>query len=57
MEGFRPMVCEDLKKRFPKTEFKFTAAFKGDFVKDNAQAPSGDILITGQDFSDMTNQL
>lgn len=26
MEGYRPMVCEDLKKRFPKTAFTFTAA-------------------------------
>jgi len=26
MDGYRPMVCEDLKKRFPKTEFTFTAA-------------------------------
>ncbi len=26
MEGYRPMVVEGLKKRFPKTEFTFTAA-------------------------------
>ena len=26
MNGYRPMVCEDLKKRFPKTDFTFTAA-------------------------------
>ncbi|MDB6153976.1 MAG: hypothetical protein JWL90_2429, partial [Chthoniobacteraceae bacterium] len=26
MNGYRPMVCELLKKRFPKTEFKFTDA-------------------------------
>ncbi|MDD2600482.1 MAG: SGNH/GDSL hydrolase family protein [Kiritimatiellae bacterium] len=26
MEGFRPMVCESLKKRFQKTEFTFIAA-------------------------------
>jgi lysophospholipase L1-like esterase len=26
MEGYRPMVCELLKQRFPKTEFTFTAA-------------------------------
>ncbi len=26
MEGYRPMVCELLKQRFPETEFKFTAA-------------------------------
>lgn len=26
MNGYRPMVCEDLKKRFPKTEFTFTDA-------------------------------
>jgi lysophospholipase L1-like esterase len=26
MEGYRPMVCELLKKRFPETAFKFTAA-------------------------------
>jgi lysophospholipase L1-like esterase len=26
MEGYRPMVCELLKKRFPETEFTFTAA-------------------------------
>jgi len=26
MDGYRPMVCNILKKRFPDTEFKFTAA-------------------------------
>ena len=26
MNGYRPMVCESLKKRFPKTEFTFTDA-------------------------------
>ena len=26
MEGYRPMVCEVLKRRFPQTEFVFTAA-------------------------------
>ena len=26
MDGYRPMVCKILKKRFPDTEFKFTAA-------------------------------
>jgi lysophospholipase L1-like esterase len=26
MEGYRPMVCDLLKQRFPQTEFKFTAA-------------------------------
>lgn len=26
MEGYRPMVCELLQKRFPQTDFKFTAA-------------------------------
>jgi len=26
MDGYRPMVCESLKKRFPKTEFEFIAA-------------------------------
>ncbi|MDB6139736.1 MAG: hypothetical protein JWO94_2808 [Verrucomicrobiaceae bacterium] len=26
MEGYRPMVCEVLKKRFPQTDFKFVAA-------------------------------
>jgi lysophospholipase L1-like esterase len=26
MDGYRPMVCESLKKRFPKTEFDFIAA-------------------------------
>jgi len=26
MEGYRPMVCDILKKRFPQTEFTFTAA-------------------------------
>jgi lysophospholipase L1-like esterase len=26
MDGYRPMVCEILKKRFPKTNFKFTNA-------------------------------
>ncbi len=26
MDGFRPMVCENLKKRFPQTEFDFVAA-------------------------------
>jgi hypothetical protein len=26
MEGYRPMVCEILKRRFPTTEFVFTAA-------------------------------
>jgi lysophospholipase L1-like esterase len=26
MNGYRPMVCEALKKRFPQTEFTFTAA-------------------------------
>ena len=26
MNGYRPMVCEMLKERFPKTEFEFTAA-------------------------------
>lgn len=26
MNGYRPMVCEDLQKRFPDTEFTFTAA-------------------------------
>ena len=26
MEGYRPMVCELLKQRFPQTDFKFTAA-------------------------------
>ena len=26
MEGYRPMVCEVLKRRFPNTEFVFTAA-------------------------------
>jgi acetyl esterase/lipase/lysophospholipase L1-like esterase len=26
MEGYRPMVCEVLQKRFPETEFKFTNA-------------------------------
>ncbi len=26
MDGYRPMVCENLKKRFPETEFTFTAA-------------------------------
>lgn len=26
MDGYRPMVCEYLKKRFPKTEFEFVAA-------------------------------
>ena len=26
MNGYRPMVCEVLKKRFPNTEFKFTNA-------------------------------
>jgi lysophospholipase L1-like esterase len=26
MDGYRPMVCELLKQRFPQTEFKFTAA-------------------------------
>jgi hypothetical protein len=26
MEGYRPMVCELLKQRFPQTEFQFTAA-------------------------------
>jgi len=26
MNGYRPMVCEMLKKRFPETEFEFTAA-------------------------------
>lgn len=26
MNGYRPMVCEDLQKRFPETEFTFTAA-------------------------------
>lgn len=26
MEGYRPMVCEYLRKRFPKTEFDFVAA-------------------------------
>jgi hypothetical protein len=27
MDGYRPMVCEILKKRFPKTNFKFTNTF------------------------------
>ena len=26
MEGFRPMICEMLRKRFPETDFTFTAA-------------------------------
>ena len=26
MNGYRPMVCDDLKKRFPQTEFTFTDA-------------------------------
>ena len=26
MDGYRPMVCDDLKKRFPQTEFTFTDA-------------------------------
>lgn len=26
MQGYRPMACEDLKKRFPETEFTFTDA-------------------------------
>lgn len=26
MNGYRPMVCEDLQKRFPETKFTFTAA-------------------------------
>lgn len=26
MNGYRPMVCEDLKRRFPETDFTFTAA-------------------------------
>lgn len=26
MNGYRPMVCEDLQKRYPETEFTFTAA-------------------------------
>ena len=26
MNGYRPMVCEGLQKRFPETDFKFTAA-------------------------------
>ena len=26
MNGYRPMVCENLKKRFPQTEFTFTSA-------------------------------